>query len=306
LKVAFAGTPDFAATVLRALAASDHEVGLVVSQPDARRGRGRKTRPTPVAKLALDLELPLRQPTRISEVSGEISDHDALVVAAYGQVLRPDTLYAGKEGAWNVHASLLPKYRGAAPVERAIMNGERQTGVTIIRMDEGLDTGPMASQRLAEIPPDMTGGELADLLARLGAEVVIEVLDQIETGRINLTEQDSLNATYAPKLSDEDLVIGWDRDVVEVANLVRALSPHVGARTFHPEVEGPVKIWRARISDRETLVLEAGAIRTENDRLLVGCGAGALEVLELQMPGAKRLAAQDFLRGNALRGAFDG
>jgi methionyl-tRNA formyltransferase len=306
LKVAFAGTPDFAATVLRALAASDHEVGLVVSQPDARRGRGRKTRPTPVAKLALDLELPLRQPTRISEVSEEISDHDALVVAAYGQVLRPDTLYAGKEGAWNVHASLLPKYRGAAPVERAIMNGERQTGVTIIRMDEGLDTGPMASQRLAEIPPDMTGGELADLLARLGAEVVIEVLDQIETGRINLTEQNSLNATYAPKLSDEDLVIGWDRDVVEVANLVRALSPHVGARTFHPEVEGPVKIWRARISDRETLVLEAGAIRTENDRLLVGCGAGALEVLELQMPGAKRLAAQDFLRGNALRGAFDG
>ena len=306
MKVAFAGTPDFAATVLRALAASDHEVGLVISQPDARRGRGRKTRLTPVAKLALDLELPLRQPARISEVSEEISDQDAFVVAAYGQVLRPDTLYAGKEGAWNVHASLLPKYRGAAPVERAIMNGERQTGVTIIRMDEGLDTGPLASQRLAEIPPDMTGGELAELLARLGAEAVIEVLDQIETGRINLTEQDSLNATYAPKLSDEDLVIGWDRDVVEVANLVRALSPQVGARTFHPELEGPVKIWRARISDRETLVLEAGAIRTENGRLLVGCGAGVLEVLELQMPGAQRLAAQDFLRGNALRGAFDG
>ena len=306
MKVAFAGTPDFAATVLRALADSEHEVGLVISQPDARKGRGRKTRPTPVAKLALDFELPLRQPARISEVSGEISDHDALVVAAYGQVLRPDTLYAGKEGAWNVHASLLPKYRGAAPVERAIMNGERQTGVTIIRMDEGLDTGPLASQRLAEIPPDMTGGELAELLARLGAEAVIEVLDQIETGRINLTEQDSLNATYAPKLSDEDLVIGWDRDVVEVVNLVRALSPHVGARTFHPEVEGPVKIWRARISERETLALQAGAIRTENGRLLVGCGAGVLEVLELQMPGAQRLAAHDFLRGNPLRGMFDG
>ena len=135
---------------------------------------------------------------------------------------------------------------------------------------------------------------------------MIEVLGRIETGRIDLTEQNNLNATYAPKLSDEDLVIGWDRDVVEVANLVRALSPHVGARTLHPEVEGPVKIWRARISDRETLVLEAGAIRTENGRLLVGCGAGVLEVLELQMPGAKRLAAHDFLRGNALRGAFDG
>jgi methionyl-tRNA formyltransferase len=306
LKVAFAGTPDFAANILRALAASDHEVGLVISQPGARRGRGRKTRPAPVAKLALDLELPLRQPARISEVSEEISDQDALVVAAYGQILRPDSLYAAKEGAWNVHASLLPKYRGAAPVERAIMNGERQTGITIIRMDEGLDTGPMASQRFAEIPSDMTGGELADLLARLGAEAVIEVLGQVETGRINLSEQDSLNATYAPKLSDEDLVIGWDRDVVEVANLVRALSPHVGARTFHPEVEGPVKIWRARIPDRETLVLEAGAIWTENGRLRVGCGVGTLEVLELQLPGAKRLAAQDFLRGNALRGVFDG
>ena len=306
MKVAFAGTPDFAATVLRALAASDHEVGLVVSQPDARRGRGRKTRPTPVAKLALDFELPLRQPARISEVSEEISDQDALVVAAYGQILRPDTLYAAKEGAWNVHASLLPKYRGAAPIERAIMNGERQTGVTIIRMDEGLDTGPMASQRLAEIPCDMTGGELADLLARLGAEAVIEVLGQIENRRVNLTAQDSLNATYAPKLSDEDLVIGWDRDVVEIANLVRALSPHVGARTFHPEVEGPVKIWRARISNPETPVRETGAIRAKNGRLLVACGAGVLEVLELQMPGAKRLAAQDFLRGNALRGAFDG
>lgn len=306
MKVAFAGTPDFAATVLRALVASDHEVGLVISQPDARRGRGRKTKPMPVAKLALDYELPLRQPARISEVSEEISDQDALVVAAFGQILRSDALYAAKEGAWNVHASLLPKYRGAAPVEWAIINGERQTGVTIIRMNEGVDTGPIASQRLAEIPPDMTGGELADLLARLGAEAMIEVLGRIETGRINLTEQNSLNATYAPKLSDEDLVIGWDRDVVEIANLVRALSPHVGARTLHPEVEGPVKIWRARISDRETLVLEAGAIRTENGRLLVGCGAGVLEVLELQMPGAKRLAAHDFLRGNALRGAFDG
>jgi methionyl-tRNA formyltransferase len=184
LKVAFAGTPDFAATVLRALVASDHEVGLVISQPDARRGRGRKTRPMPVAKLALDYELPLRQPARISEVSEEISDQDALVVAAFGQILRSDALYAAKEGAWNVHASLLPKYRGAAPVEWAIINGERQTGVTIIRMNEGVDTGPIASQRLAEIPPDMTGGELADLLARLGAEAMIEVLGRIETGRI--------------------------------------------------------------------------------------------------------------------------
>src|SRR3712207_3159892 len=157
MKVAFAGTPDFAATILRGLVTSDHEVGLVISQPNPRRGRGRKESPTPVALLARSLGLPLRQPARISEVAAEISGHDALVVAAYGQILRPDTLYAARMGAWNVHASILPRYRGAAPIERAIMNGERETGVTIMRMDEGLDTGPLALRRPVAIPPDMTG-----------------------------------------------------------------------------------------------------------------------------------------------------
>jgi methionyl-tRNA formyltransferase len=306
VRVAFAGTPDFAATILRVLAASDHDVGLVVSQPNTRRGRGRKERPTPVARLARDLGLPLRQPARISEVAGEISTHDALVVAAYGQILRPDTLYAAREGAWNVHASLLPKYRGAAPIERAILAGEHETGITIIGMDEGLDTGPMAAQRSVEITPDMTGGELANLLAEVGSKAIVEVLGQIEAGKVNLTEQDSLHATYAPKLSDEDLVIRWEAGASEVANLVRALSPHLGARTFHPGVEGPVKIWRAGIAHGENLSLGAGVIRMQNHRLLVVCGVGTLEVLELQMPGGRRLAAQDYLRGNVLQGAFYG
>jgi methionyl-tRNA formyltransferase len=305
LKIAFAGTPDFAATVLRGLISSGHEVGLVVSQPDARKGRGRRAQPTPVAQLARSLDLPLRQPARMSEVAGEISSNDALVVAAYGQILRPDTLYAASEGAWNVHASLLPKYRGAAPIERSIMAGEPESGVTIIRMDEGLDTGPMALQRPLPIPPDMTGGELSELLAGLGTEAVVEVLNQIEAGTVNLIEQDSLHATYAPKLLDEDLEIRWDRSVEDVANLVRALSPHVGARAFDSGVEGPVKIWRAEVFDGVVPTLKAGAIRTENGRILVGCGVGVLEVLELQMPGGKRLAARDFLRGNTLEGAFD-
>src|ERR671916_2172758 len=300
LRIAFAGTPEFAATILRNLISSDHQVGLVISQPDPRSGRGRKTTPTPVAELARATGLPLLQPARISEAAGEISDHDALVVAAYGQILRPDTLYAAREGAWNVHASLLPKYRGAAPIERAILAGEHETGITIIEMDEGLDTGPMAAQHPVEIPPDMTGGELADLLAEVGAKAIVEVLGQIEAGKVNLTEQDSLHATYAPKLSDEDLVIRWEAGASEVANLVRALSPHLGARTFHPGVEGPVKIWRAGIAHGENLSLGPGVIRVENQSLLVGCGVGALEVLELQMPGGRRLTAQDYLRGNIL------
>jgi methionyl-tRNA formyltransferase len=304
LRIAFAGTPDFAATILCTLLSSGHEVELVVSQPDPRRGRGRKTTPTTVAELARAAGLPLRQPSRISEVAGEISEHDALVVAAYGQILPPDTLHAAREGAWNVHASLLPRYRGAAPVERAIMNGERETGVTIIRMDEGLDTGPIALQRAVEIPSHMTGGELAELLARIGGEATVEVLSLLEDGSVTLTEQDSLHATYAPKLKDEDLVVRWDRRVERVRDLVRALAPHIGARTYHPEVEGPVKIWRARVCEVEGVSLKIGHIHAENDQFLVGCGTGILEVLELQMPGSKRLQARDFLLGNTLSGTF--
>ena len=305
MKVAFAGTPDFAATILRGLMSSEHEVGLVISQPDPRKGRGRRTTPTPVAELARNSGLSLRQPTRISEVSEEISHHEALVVAAYGQILRPDTLYAASEGAWNVHASLLPKYRGAAPVERAIMNGEHETGVTILRMDEGLDTGPVALQQAVEIPSDITGGELTELLAKLGSNAIVEALGFIEANTITLTEQVNLYATYASKLSDEDLLIRWDYGVKEVHDLIRALAPHIGARTSHPEIEGPVKIWRARIIEEEDPSLKTAHIYTENGRILVGCGTGILEVLELQMPGAKRLSAPDYLRGNALGGSFD-
>ena len=304
MRIAFAGTPDFAATTLRYLISSDHEVGLVISQPDPRSGRGRKTTPTPVAELARATGIPLLQPARISEAAGEISAHDALVVAAYGKILRPDILYAAREGAWNVHPSLLPKYRGAAPVERAIMNGERQTGVTIMRMDEGLDTGPIALQRTVEVPPEMTGGELTDLLAHVGGEAIVDVLSSMETGTVTLTEQDSLRATDAPKLSGEDLVVRWDRAVEEVRDQVRALAPYIGARTFHPKVEGPVKIWRAGLFGGGGLSLDAGHIHAENGRILVGCGVGILEVLELQMPGSRRLSARDFLLGNTLGGAF--
>ena len=304
MKVAFAGTPDFAATILRGLISSNHEVGLVISQPDPRKGRGRKYQPTPVAKLARAADLPLRQPARISEVAEELSHHDALVVAAYGQILRADTLFAASEGAWNVHASLLPKYRGAAPVERAIMEGEHETGVTIMRMDEGLDTGPIALQRRVEITPEMTGGELTELLAHVGAKAAVEVLSSLEAGTLTLVEQDSLHATYASKVSDEDKRIRWEGGVEEVHDLIRALAPHIGARAFHAEVEGPVKIWKSRIFEEVDISLDAGEIDAGNGRIVVGCGTGVLEVLELQMPAGKRLTAHDFLLGNTLHGAF--
>ena len=304
MKIAFAGTPHFAATILRGLISSPHEVGLVISQPDTRKGRGRRTKSTPVAELAHSHNLPLRQPASISEITDEISDYDALVVAAYGQILRPETLYAAPEGAYNVHASLLPKYRGAAPVERAILAGETETGVTIIRMDEGLDTGPMALQRPVAIPPEMNAGELTDFLAQTGAKAIVEGLSLLQTNALTLVDQDSRHATYATKISYEDRIIRWGKEVGEVHNQVRALSPHIGARTIHPDVEGPVKIWRSTVLDRAVASSEAGSIAVENGRIMVFCGKGRLDVQELQVPGGRRLPARDFLLGNSLEGAF--
>jgi len=304
LRIAFAGTPNFAATILQGLLSSAHEVELVISQPDFRKGRGRKTKRTPVATLADSHSLALRQPARISEISDELSLYDALVVAAYGQILRPDTLYATTRGAYNVHASLLPKYRGAAPVERAIMNGETETGVTIMRMDEGLDTGPFAIQRPVGIPPTMNAGELTALLAEKGAEAVVESLDLLQADTLTLLEQDNLHATYASKILDEDRIIDWTRAVREVHDRIRALAPHIGARTYLPGVAGPVKIWRSAMLDTDGGDEEVGRIQAENGRITVNCGDGRLEVLELQAPGGRRLAAREFLLGNPLEGVF--
>ena len=276
----------------------------MISQPDSRKGRGRKTARTPVAELADAHDLALRQPARISEIADEISHFDALVVAAYGQILRPDTLYAARHDAWNVHASLLPKYRGAAPVERAIMNGETETGVTVMRMDEGLDTGQIALKRPTDIPPEMTGGELTDLLANIGADAIVEGLSLLEGGDLTLVDQDSLHATYASKVSDKDKVISWESGAREVHDLIRALAPHIGARTFHPKIEGQIKIWRSRIRDEAIVSSDKGHIEAENGSIIVKCGTGSVEVLELQMPGGRSLSAHDFLLGNSLEGAF--
>ena len=304
MKVAFAGTPEFAATILHALISSPHDVGLVISQPDPRRGRGRKTTPTPVAELARQHALLLEQPARISELDETLSYLDVLIVAAYGQILRPGTLHATRHHAYNVHASLLPKFRGAAPVERAIMNGETETGVTIMKMDEGLDTGPMALQVPVRIPPEMNAGELTDLLAKTGAKAIVEGLNLIESDDLTLVEQDSFNATYASKPGAEERIIAWRRGAREVHDLVRALSPRVGARTHHALVDGPVKIWRSRVAGTGTPPSEPGHIRSDNGRMVVSCGSGSLEVLELQAPGGRRLPAREFLLGRPLEGAF--
>jgi len=304
MKLAFAGTSDFAATILRSLIASDHEVELVISQPDRRRGRGRKLLKPPVAELALATGLPLLQPDRIGQVAKEIAAQDALVVAAYGQILRANILYAAPLGAWNVHASLLPAYRGAAPIERAIMAGETESGVSIIRMDEGLDTGPIALQYRTPILPEMNGGELAQTLASLGSIAIVEVISALEKNSLTLTNQCNLNATYAPKLKDEERVIRWREEVEKVHNLVRGLTPHIGAHTFHREIVGPIKVLRSTVLQKESHHPVPGTILPAKDRILVACGEGVLDILELQAPGRGPLSADDFLRGRPLSGAF--
>ena len=289
---------------MRGLLESEHEVGLVISQPDRRRGRGRSLATTPVAELAREANVTLRQPERIGEVADEISAHDALVVAAYGQILRPDTLYAARLDAWNVHASLLPRYRGAAPIERAIMNGETETGVSLMKMDEGLDTGPVALQRRTRIAADMTGGELTEALAIEGVKAVVEGMCRLAENSLTLTDQDSMYATYAPKLEDKERVIRWDDPVRRVHDLVRALTPHIGARTYYPGRNGPIKVLRSRIFHENHSEAEPGKILPAKDSILVSCGRGALEILELQAPDARALPARDYLRGNRLEGSF--
>ena len=304
MEVAFAGTPEFAATILRGLLGSEYEVGLVISQPNSRRGRGRKTVFTPVAELAEEKDLTLRQPDRIGELAGEISRYDALVVAAYGQILRADTLYAAKRDAYNVHASLLPAYRGAAPIERALMAGEEKTGVSIMHMDEGLDTGPVVIRRELPIPPDMNAGELTESLAILGSEAIVEALKKVEEGSTELRVQDETEATYAAKISPEDRYINWDLAAEEIKDQVRALSPHIGARAAHPNFDGPIKVLRSRVAPRNGPRPGVGEIESAGEKILVGCGTGVLEIEELQAPGGRPLQAEDFLRGNSFGGTF--
>jgi methionyl-tRNA formyltransferase len=184
------------------------------------------------------------------------------------------------------------------------MAGEKETGVSIIRMDEGLDTGPMALRCRTPIPSDMTGGELTQILASLGAEAIVKTISLLERNSLSLSEQDYLNATYAARIEDEERVLRWGERVEKVHNLVRALTPHIGARTFHPEVAGPIKVLRSKIFSEKLVRGEAGEILTAKERILVACGEGVLEITELQVPGSKVLSAADFLRGRPLLGAF--
>ena len=296
LRVVFAGTPPFAAQALAALVAADHEICLVLTQPDRPAGRGLKLTASAVAEAAVRLGLRVEKPLALKapEPLALLRDiaPDVMVVAAYGLLLPQAVLDVPRHGCLNIHASLLPRWRGAAPVQRAILAGDAMTGVCIMRMEAGLDTGPVLLRRECPIGPEVTAGELTEALASLGADAVVEALANLE--QLQAVPQDDACATYAAKIQKSEARIDWGRPAVEIGRQVRAFNPFPGAEGT--VLQAPLKIWRAHPTPASG---RPGEIVPTAQGLVVACGEGALRLLEVQRPGARRVAAEDFLRGNA-------
>jgi len=294
MKIVFAGTPAFAAVSLDALLRARHDVALVLTQPDRPAGRGLKTQPSAVHRLARERGLTLLQPAALGEptVLQAVTARapEALVVAAYGRILPGPLLRAAPRGAINVHASLLPRWRGAAPVQRALLAGDAVTGATIMQMEESLDTGPILLQAQLPISTEDTTGALQDKLAALGAELLLRALAEAPAAR----PQNEAEATYAARIDTSEAEIDWDRTAQEIDRQVRAFNPAPGARTHIDGVA--LKIWRAR-PEPAVPVVPGTVCAAAADGIVVACGRGALRILELQRAGGKRIGAEAFLAG---------
>jgi methionyl-tRNA formyltransferase len=304
MRIVFMGSAEFAVPALSALNLN-HDIIGVITQPDRPQGRGRQPASTPVKRLALELSLPVYQPERLREpeVVSRLRETapEVIVVVAYGQILPASVLSIPEKGCINLHGSLLPSYRGAAPVQWAVIHGQKETGVTTMFMDEGLDTGDILLQRRVPLPEEITAGELYSWLAQEGSELLLETLRQMESGVLQRTPQDSSRASYAPPLKREHERIDWRLSAAEIHNLVRGLNPQPGAYTT---INGkPLKIWRTGIypgGETDASQLQApGEIVSEVNRedLLVQTGKGRLLVTEVQPVGKKRMSAGAFARG---------
>jgi methionyl-tRNA formyltransferase len=297
MKVVFLGTPDFAVPSLQALARAGHDIVGVFTQPDRPKGRGNQLAQPPVKVAAAALQLPVYQPERVRrpesvELLRSLAA-DIMVVVGYGQIIPQNIIDLPRYGILNVHASLLPKYRGAAPIQWAIANGEETTGVTIMQIDAGLDTGDMLETASLPIGPDETAPELSARLAPLGAELLIDTIQKIEAGSAVRERQKDDEATLAPILKKEDGLIDWSRPAAAIYNRFRGFQPWPGAYTSFRGQQ--LSITRAALADGGA---PAGMLVSENRRLFAGCGDNArLEILELQLAGKKRMAADAFLNG---------
>ncbi len=294
-RLVFMGSPEFAATILRGLAAH-YEIAGVVTQPDRPAGRGRQLRPPASKALAMDLGLPIIQPTKLRapEAMAQLRrwKPDVIVVAAFGQILRPDVLAMPPYGCINVHASLLPRWRGAAPIQAAILAGDRETGVTIMKMDEGVDTGASLSRTALEIAPDDTAGSLAEKLAPLGAELLLSSLPRYLAGELKPVPQDESKATHAPMLKKEEGLLDWERPAEELARRVRGLNPWPGA--FFAWDNANLKVHQAHAAEAEA---RAGQRLVHQGEPAVGTDKGILVLDEVQPAGKKPMKGQAFLAG---------
>ncbi len=301
-RIVFMGTPEFAVATLRALAEA-HTVLGVVTQPDRPSGRGRPLEAPPVKQFAVQAGLPIIQPQRLREPEAlaqlQAWAPELIVVAAFGQILRPAVLDLPPHGCLNIHGSLLPRHRGAAPIAAAILAGDSQTGITIMRMDPGLDTGPMLASRGLDILPDDTTGTLTERLAPLGAGLLLDVIPDYLAGRLQPMAQDESFATYAPQLKKEDGRLDFTRPVIELERRVRALLPWPGAFVVWPDLAGgaprPLRVLRAAVLDQRAAA--AGEVVATPQGPAVGADSGALLLLEVQPPGKRPMSGADFARG---------
>ena len=299
MKIIFMGTPDFSVGTLEALIEAGHDVVLAVTQPDKPKGRGKEMQFTPVKECATKHQIPVYQPRKVRdpECIEELRKYqaDIMVVVAFGQILPKEILEMTPFGCVNVHASLLPKYRGAAPIQWAILDGENVTGVTTMQMDEGLDTGDMLLKTEIVIDEKETGGSLHDKLAQAGAELCVETLKGLEDGNITPIPQGETTTSYAKMLDKQLGCIDWRKNAVEIERLIRGLSPWPSAYTNWEEKV--MKIWDAKVCDGMTDCVPGTIIKVEKEAFYVQTGEGILQVCELQIPGKKRMDAGAFLRG---------
>lgn len=302
MKVIFAGTPDFAAAALKAIAAAGFEIPLVLTQPDRPKGRGMQLASSPVKQAALELGLRVAQPEKLRNNAEALQmlkevEADVMVVAAYGLILPQDVLDTPKHGCLNIHASLLPRWRGAAPIQRAIEAGDAETGVCIMQMDIGLDTGGVVSEHRYAIQPTDTANEVHDALMSLGAAAIVADLQQLKTeGRLKSVKQPEEGVTYAQKLSKEEARINWSESAAVIERKIRAFNPVPAAWV---EYQGkPMKIWRAEVVAQQGRAGEV--LSCSSDGLIVACGANALKITELQPSGSKRMNIAAFAAGHTV------
>ncbi len=306
MKIIFMGTPDFAAKTLEAIDRAGHEIALAVTQPDKPKGRSGKLAVSDVKQYAIEHGIEVFQPEKVREASSIARLHkcesELIVVAAFGQILPKEILEMPKYGCINVHASLLPHLRGASPIQTSILLGDKETGVTIQQMGEGLDTGDIISQRSIPIEDDDTGGSLFDKLSELGAELTVDTIKDIAAGGISPVPQDETQASYAKKIDKSMGHIDWNKDASEIERMIRALNPWPSAYTY---IDGKMlKIWSAGTESEKTGT-PGEVAEVMKDTITVSCGKGSLILKEVQLEGKKRMDVHDFLLGYKVQAGMD-